>query len=514
VVQNATPSSAGSSNASIDSVNNRCDKTCEMLETMFKSNGAEGTATMAAAVSTTTSTQSTPPARANVTCFKCGNLGHYATACPEQASGGKRTVINVVGEVMIKIRIGDLILPTRFVLSDKITEPMLGVEWLRCNRMIWDFAKDILLVNGVVFLLIPGEKGGMCRRVVATEKVIVPARSQAIVPGRVEMIRMSSDSDGGVWTTDVSELRNGVNVARAILPESLNDLHILVLNCSDEPCEINAETMLTELSLAQCAEQAENETLTKEVCGQSYAHLSKLLDGLDAGVSDAQRVELVIILREFADVFSTGELDLGETSLAAHRIDTGDAMLMRQTLRGQPFDLLDKIDENVRSMLAAGVIEPSSSPWTSNIVVVKKKDGSLRFCVDYRRLNSVTRKDAYPLPRIDSCLDALSGARYFSSFDLRSSYHQVPMDMRDAEKTSFIVRTGTYRYRRVPFGLCNAGFTFQRVMDLALNGLNFNMCLVYLDDIIVYSSTVEEHLSCLKTRSPANAIYYRRRYTS
>jgi len=95
-------------------------------------------------------------------------------------------------------------------------------------------------VNGVVFPLIPGDKTGMCRRVVATEKVILPARSQAIVPGRVEMNRMSSDSGGGVWTTEVSELKNGVNVARAILTERLDDLPILVLNCSDEPCEINA----------------------------------------------------------------------------------------------------------------------------------------------------------------------------------------------------------------------------------------------------------------------------------
>jgi len=149
-------------------------------------------------------------------------------------------------------------------------------------------------------------------------------------------------------------------------------------------------------------------------------------------------------------------------------------------------------------MVEAGVIEPSCSPWTSNIVVVSKKDGSLRFCVDYRKLNSVTRRDAYPLPRIDSCLDALSGAQFFSAFDLRSSYHQVPMDMQDADKTTFIVRRGTYRFRRVPFGLCNAGSTFQRVMDLALNGLNFNMCLVYLDDIIVFSSTVEEHLVRLR----------------
>jgi len=160
--------------------------------------------------------------------------------------------------------------------------------------------------------------------------------------------------------------------------------------------------------------------------------------------------------------------------------------------------LLDKIDRHVQDMLKAGVIKPSSSPWAFNAVVVKKKDDSLRYCVDYRRLNGVTRRDAYPLPRIDSCLDALSGAHFFSAYDLRSGYHQVPMHEEDSDKTTFIVRAGTYRFRRVSFGLCNAGSTFQRVMDLALSGLNFNMCLVYLDDIIVYSTSIEEHIERLE----------------
>jgi len=116
------------------------------------------------------------------------------------------TVINVVGEVVMNVKVGELVLQTRFVVSDNITEPMLGVDWLRSNRMIWDFAKDILLINRKVFHLIPGDKSDSCQRVVATKKVIVPARSQAIVPRRVEMMRMTTDA------TD------GHNVARAILP--------------------------------------------------------------------------------------------------------------------------------------------------------------------------------------------------------------------------------------------------------------------------------------------------------
>jgi len=224
---------------------------------------------------------------------------------------------------------------------------------------------------------------------------------------------MLSDSEGGVWTTEVSELKNGGNVARAILLERLDDLPILVLNSSDEPCKIHEHTILAELLLAKCADQLEDETLITQEGDQSYAHLSKLLDCVDIGVTEQQRAELVRTLREYAAVFSTGELDLGETSLATHRIDTGDAMPIRQTLRRQPFHLLDKNVENVQNMLKAGVIEPSCSPW-SNIVVLTKKDGSLRICVDYRKLNSVRRRDAYPLPRIDSCLDAFSGARFFS----------------------------------------------------------------------------------------------------
>jgi len=289
---------------------------------------------------------------------------------------------------------------------------------------------------------------------------------------------MCGSTEQGVWMTEVSELDNGVNVARAILPERLDNLPILVSNVSNEPCEICAETILTELSLATCAGDEHEQALTAEEGERSYKHQSKLLEGVDDRVLVGQRVELIKMLREYGDVFSTGEHDLEETSLAAHQIDTGDARPIRQTLRHQPFHLLDKIDEHVVKIMEAGVIEPSCSPWTSNLVVVSKKDRSLCFRVDYRKLNSGTRRDAYPLPRIDSCLDALRGAQFFSAFDLRSSYHQVPMDMKDAGKTTFIVKTGTYRFRRVLFGLCIAGSTFQRVMDLALNGLNFNMCLV------------------------------------
>jgi len=172
--------------------------------------------------------------------------------------------------------------------------------------------------------LVPGEETGSCRRVVATERVTIPARSQAIVPGRVEMNRLYANAGDGVWTTEVSELKNSVNVERAILPERLDNLPILVLNVSNEPCKIKAETVLTKLSQATCGETNDESVLTAGERNRSYKHLSKLLEGVDKRVSEEQRVELIKILREYVDVFSTGENDLEETSLAAHQIDTGD----------------------------------------------------------------------------------------------------------------------------------------------------------------------------------------------
>ena len=143
-------------------------------------------------------------------------------------------------------------------------------------------------------------------------------------------------------------------------------------------------------------------------------------------------------------------------------------------------------------MLEYGIIEPAASPWASNVVLVKKKDGSLRFCVDYRRLNSITYKDSYPLPLIDNCLNALSG-----SSDLRSGYYNIPIAESNRDKSAFITRQGCFRFTVMPFGLTCAPSVFQRLMDVVLCRLSYQACLVYLDDIIVFGKTFDEQLERL-----------------
>ena len=136
----------------------------------------------------------------------------------------------------------------------------------------------------------------------------------------------------------------------------------------------------------------------------------------------------------------------------------------------------------------------STSEWASPIVLVLKKDGSLRFCVDYGRLSAKTVADAYPLPRIEDCLDSLGDAQIFTTLDCNAVYWQVPVAPEDQDKTTFTSHLGTYRYVRLPFGLQNEPAKFQRALDIILSGVRWQTCLIYLDDVIVFSKDVETHL--------------------
>ena len=205
------------------------------------------------------------------------------------------------------------------------------------------------------------------------------------------------------------------------------------------------------------------------------------------------------MLKRNAKVFSKDDMDMGRTNLVKHHIKLTDPVPFKEAYRRIPPQMYDEVKTHLQEMLDLGAIRPSNSPWASAIVLVRKKDGRLRFCIDLRKLNNRTVKDAYSLPRIESILDSLGGAQIFSTLDLKAGYWQVEMAEECKAYTAFTCGPlGFYECDTMPFGATNAPATFQRLMHDCLGELNMNWCIVYLDDIIIFSDTKEEHLKRLE----------------
>ena len=184
--------------------------------------------------------------------------------------------------------------------------------------------------------------------------------------------------------------------------------------------------------------------------------LWKLVECSEQCLTQDEKQQLFTLLLEYHDIFATRPHDFGQTNRIQHKIDTGMAPPIHQQVRRIPQFWRQEAKKLLEDVLNRGVIQPSNSPWASPIVLVPKKANSFRFCVDYRRVNSVTRKDAYPLPRVDDTFDTLAGSKCFSTLDLLSGYWQVEVDPKDREKTTFCIPEGLFEFRVMPFGLCNA----------------------------------------------------------
>ena len=232
--------------------------------------------------------------------------------------------------------------------------------------------------------------------------------------------------------------------------------------------------------------------------GVPYRASAEALDQVPVGkLTPEQHAQFRALVDEYADIFAETKNNLGRTDTIQHKIDV---LPDTKPIRQPPYRLNPQkrqfIREEVQRMKAMGIIKNSKSPWAFPVVIVGKKTGDQRFCVDYRKLNEVTIKDSFPLPRIEDLLDQLAGSTYFSSIDLQSGYWQVGMDPTDEDKTAFVTDRGLYQFTVMPFGLCNAPGTFQRLMTTVTEELDF--VVVYLDDVNVFSKTWEEHVQHLR----------------
>ena len=321
-----------------------------------------------------------------------------------------------------------------------------------------------------------------------------------------------------------------------IEPNKEGYVKLLIENHESHPVFLEAGTMLGQLQAVQIINndkvpevlhlREEDLNLVEETMPEPPStpteRSQQLLDRINVAwnaISAEEGYKLKSLIDEYNDVFAIDPMEVGRTDLVQHRIDTGGQTPLRQPPRRIPFSLRAKVEKMVQEMLDTGIIEHSSSPWASPIVLVSKQDGSTRFCVDYRRLNAITKLDEFPLPRfcvdyrrlnaitkldefplprVDDSLDLLAGMKYFTTLDLASGYWLVGMAPEAQEKTAFVTHEGLYEFSVMPFGLCNAPATFQRLMEITLRGLARLKCVVYLDDIMVIGRSFEDHLDNLR----------------
>ena len=250
----------------------------------------------------------------------------------------------------------------------------------------------------------------------------------------------------------------------------------------------------------QTEDEIEEPVVSNEVLEKNDEDVNKIVELAASDLQDSQiKEKLSSLIGIYRDVFALAKNPLGTAIGTEHFIDTND----NPPFKIAPYKVasykLPAVQEEIKEMLDKGVIVRSKSPYSSPIVMVPKKDRTNPMCIDYRKLNEITTKDAYPLPRIGQTIDALQSVGYFSSLDLASGYWHVPVAENDRHKTAFCTpETGPYEFVKMPFGLTNAPASFQRLMNEIFKEDLFKHVLIFLNDLLVYSETPAEHLEHLE----------------
>ncbi|KAL5475516.1 hypothetical protein EMCRGX_G025342 [Ephydatia muelleri] len=420
------------------------------------------------------------------------------------ANGG---TLNVVGMVRaMQLGLGGKMFAVDTVIVESLTsEGILGLDFLEKYECIIDAANGVLTL-GDSGLHIQLQKATRSKSTEPALPVHVCLDDTIVIPPRSEVLTFATTFADvrGTWLVDEQTTKNNVavRVARAIVHPQDSKVPVCLLNPRDVPV-----TMYKGMTIGEIEELRSNDvpvdnvqkanTVTK-LDPKKRQMLLSLAETIGAHVSKEEQVQFSNLLLEYGDIFASSSTDLGRTGALKHCIKTGDSNPISQPVRRLPPHRKEQVNKLLHEMQENDIIHPSSSPWASPIVLVQKKDGSVWFCIDYRKLNAVTTKDAYPLPRIDDTLDTLCGSKWFSTLDLLSGYWQVEMSPEDRHKTAFCTPQGLFEFKVMPFGLCNAPATFQRLMDLVLAGLQWSKCLVYLDDVILLGTTFGEHLDNIR----------------
>lgn len=428
-------------------------------------------------------------------------LRFYKTTKPVQVTLGDSSIKSCEQIVKFNIKInGSEYQVKACILEELPFDVVLGMSFLKRYNALVDVAHRTIQLDTDVEPNVPELT---CNVIYISEEVMIPAGCEILLSCVHDV--GSSFTTGFVSSYPPLQDRHQVVIGKGIV-EVGNEIRVVVSNMSGRHRHLPSGTIVGNVS----SFEQDNWTTTLNIFdvnenfdegNENLLEAEKLFASLrleDSAMTVEQLERMKKLISRYQKRFLPKGKAVGQTNMVGHSIDIDGARPINQApYRAGPRERT-VIEEQTEEMLKNNIIRASKSPWASPVVLVNKKDGSIRFCVNYQKLNKVTIRDVYPLPRIDDSLNCLGRAKYFSTFDLASGYWQIPMAEEDKEKTAFVSHVGLYEFNTMPFGLNNAPATFQRFMDQCLAGLKWKTVLVYIDDIICFSETFEQHLKDLE----------------
>ena len=407
--------------------------------------------------------------------------------CLQSANG---TELKCDGCVNVQICIGGTEMSQDFyVIRDLNRNMILGLDWLKTHNVRIYFDLKCLRINGKHYVNLE-EDIHIASTVRMKKTCLIKPQTALICHGKV---RENPDLPVGE-SYEISQIDRGfivnqpglqiINTVSTLAHD--RSLPLLIVNNTNKFIKIYRHGLLAKITGIQ-----NNVSTVNSVIKNNQSKDKLNLNDLDVPQQYRSKIEKLVLQNQ--DLFANKDSELGHTETVKMQVDVGNNEPIKMRPYRTPIKNREVIDKAIDEMLDADVIRRSRSPWSFPVVIVDKKDGSKRFCVDFRRLNKVTKKNSYPLPLIDDILALLGKAKYFTSLDLKSGYWQVAMDEKDKEKTAFACHKGLFEFNVMPFGLSNAPAVFQELMSVVLQGCN-DFSTAYLDDIMIFSPTLEEHL--------------------
>ena len=407
--------------------------------------------------------------------------------------------IDILGWFQTDIQIGDIVLPKSpiYVTSQpyksilgtpalKHLEMNFKTSQLRCNSNTAKMHKSGFdaLPDNFNLQTSPSTPKSRKYPLFVTEVTTVPPKSEMMVPVKIHR----AFDDYGLFMTEPKSCQYNIIVAKSVSQFSRQQKTAFIRVCNPSPnaVELKARQEIVDVSLV-----SEVSTLKTQ---NKRAALSEVKIG---NVDPANKKKILDLLEKYNDVFATENEPLGKTDTVHFDVNTGDSPPQAQQKYRTPYFLRDELKRIIDKNVKNGLMEECSSPWAAPTLLVKKPSGAWRLVCDYRRLNEVTVSDQYPLPEITDCVNELAESKYFSTTDLFSGFHQIPTTVAARQKLAVITDFGQYTWKRMPMGAKNCPSVFQRLMDKCFRSMPLSTLVIYLDDILLHSKTLEDHIAQL-----------------